>query len=215
MGVAMNSQAKRDALLKVVFHSSFQRGRFKLSSGRESDFYLDAKQTTLVGESSLLVAEILLDEVINSKIDSIGGLAIGADPIIGSVLPVSALKGYPLRGFIVRKEGPKGHGLRRLIEGAIKEGDRVIIVDDVITTGASAYEAVKAVEKIQCKVVKVIPLIDRNEGGRELFEMKGYDYSPLITIEEIVKFEKAVQTKDKNGVSSGSHQERGSIAAVL
>ncbi|MCK4729588.1 MAG: hypothetical protein KAT27_11730, partial [Desulfobacterales bacterium] len=69
------------------------------------------------------------------------------------------------------------------------------IVDDVITTGASAYEAVKAVEKIQCKVVKVIPLIDRNEGGRELFETKGYDYSPLITIEEIVKFEKAVQRK--------------------
>ena len=188
------SQAKRDALLKLVFHACFKRGRFKLSSGKESDFYLDAKQITLVAEGSLLVAEILADEVIKAEIDSIGGLALGADPIVGSVLPVSAQKGHPLRGFIVRKEGQKGHGTQRLIEGAIREGDRVIIVDDVITTGSSAYRAVEAVEQIQCKVVKVVPIIDRNEGGREFFENKGYDYSPVITIEEIFRFEKAVRT---------------------
>ena len=189
----MNSQTKKDALLKVLFHASFKRGKFKLSSGRESDFYLDAKQTTLVGEGSLLVAEMLLDEVVNADIDAIGGLTIGADPIIGSVLTISAVKAYPLRGFIVRKE-VKEHGTQRLIEGPIKKGDRVIIVEDVITTGASAYKAVKAVEDVSCKVVKVIPLVDRDEGGRGFFEEKGYDYCPLITMEEIVTFEKALQT---------------------
>jgi len=199
----MNSQRKRDALLKVLFHSSFKRGKFKLSSGRESDFYLDAKHTTLVGEGSLLVAEILLDEVINAHIDAIGGLTIGADPIIGSVLTLSAMKTHPLRGFIVRK-GVKEHGTQKLIEGPIKKGDRVIIVEDVMTTGASAYKAVKAVEDIQCKVVKVIPLVDRDEGGREFFQMKGYDCCPLITMKEIVKFEKAFRKKPKNSVSSSS-----------
>jgi len=200
--------------LKVLFHASFKRGKFMLSSGRESDFYLDAKQTTLVGEGSLLVAEVLLDEVINARIDAIGGLTIGADPIIGSVLTLSAMKGLPLRGFIVRKE-TKEHGTQKLIEGPIKQGDRVVIVEDVMTTGASAYRAVKAVEDIQCKVVKVIPLVDRDEGGREFFQMKGYDCCPLITMKEIVKFEKALRKKPKNSVSSSSHSEQGSGATAL
>jgi orotate phosphoribosyltransferase len=210
----VNSETKKDALLKVLFHASFKRGKFMLSSGRESDFYLDAKQTTLVGEGSLLVAEVLLDEVINARIDAIGGLTIGADPIIGSILTLSAMKGLPLRGFIVRKE-TKEHGTQKLIEGPIKQGDRVIIVEDVMTTGASAYRAVKAVEDIQCKVVKVIPLVDRDEGGREFFQMKGYDCCPLITMKEIVKFEKALRKKPKNSVSLSSHPEQGSGAAAL
>ena len=189
----MKGETKRDALLKVIFHSSFKRGKFKLSSGRESDFYLDAKQTTLIGKGSLLVAEMLLDEVISADVDAIGGPTIGADPMIGSVLTLSAIKAHPLRGFIVRKE-VKEHGTQKRIEGPIKKGDRVIIVEDVITTGASAYKAVKAVEDLQCEVAKVIPLVDRDEGGRAFFQKKGYDYCPLITMEDIVAFEKALQT---------------------
>jgi orotate phosphoribosyltransferase len=189
----MNNQRQKDALLKVLFHASFKRGKFRLSSGRESDFYLDAKQTTLRSEGSLLVAEMLLDEALNADIDAIGGLTIGADPIIGSVLTLSAVKAHALRGFIVRKE-VKEHGTQRLIEGPIKKGDRVIIIEDVVTTGASAYKAVRAVEDVPCEVVKVIPLVDRDEGSRGFFEKKGYDYSPLITMEDIVGFEKALQT---------------------
>jgi orotate phosphoribosyltransferase len=190
MGKTMSHQEKRDALLEVVFRSSFQRGRFKLSSGRESDFYLDGKQTSLSWEGALLIAEILLEEAIKSKADSIGGLAIGADPLIGSVLALSALKGHPLRGFIVRKEGRKDHGSQRLIEGPIRKGDRVIIVEDVITTGGSAYKAVEAVEELECEVVKIISLVDRNEGGRQFFESKAYDYHPIITMDDIFKLEK-------------------------
>lgn len=189
----MKEETDRDMLLKVIFHASFKRGKFTLSSGRQSDFYLDVKQTTLVGEGSRLVAESLLHEVISAQIDAIGGLTIGADPIIGSVLTLSAIKGHPLRGFIVRKAA-KAHGTQKLIEGPIRKGDRVIIVEDVITTGASAYQAVKAAEDLQCKVVKVIPVVDRDEGGRAFFEEKGYDYCPLITMKDIVTFEKAVET---------------------
>ena len=180
----MNKKAKKDALLNFVFKYSFQRGDFQLSSGKKSDFYIDIKQTTLDPRGSLLVAEILLDQLISSKVSSIGGLTIGADPIIGSVVTLSAQRGYPVAGFIVRKE-PKRHGLHRLIEGKIAEGDRVIIIDDVITTGNSAYKAVQAVEELKCEVVKIIPVVDRDEGGRAFFEDKGYDYHPILTIKEI------------------------------
>jgi orotate phosphoribosyltransferase len=209
----MNQKAKRDALLNFLFKRSFQRGAFELSSGRRSDFYIDVKQTTLDPEGSLLVAEMMLHEVMSSRIDSIGGLTLGADPIIGSVVMLSAQRNHPIRGFIVRK-GPKGHGKGGLIEGRIKEGDRVIIIDDVITTGSSAYKAVQAVEELKCKVVKVIPLVDRNEGGGEFFESKGYEYDPIIRMEEIFTLEKTLRDTHKKGVSLSSHPERALMAAT-
>lgn len=197
MSKRTGGQGARNALLELVFRASFQRGSFMLSSGRESSFYLDGKQTTLSPEGSLLIAEILLEEAVNSEVDSIGGLAIGADPIIGSVLTLGAIRGIPIRGFIVRKEGRKKHGTQSLIEGPIKRHDRVIIIDDVITTGGSALKAVEAVEELQCKVIKVISLIDRNQGGKERFESRGYDYQPIITIDEIFRFEKSLQEDGK------------------
>jgi orotate phosphoribosyltransferase len=206
MGKTMGHQDKRDALLEVVFHSSFQRGRFDLSSGKKSDFYLDGKQTTLTGKGLLLIAEVLLEEAMNSEVDSIGGLAVGADPIIGSVLALSAIKGYPLRGFMVRKRR-KPHGSQKIVEGPIRKGDRVIIIDDVITTGGSSYKAIKAVEDLGCEVVKIISLVDRNEGGRQRFERMGYDYRPLITIEDIFRLEKAVHQKHKTAGPLSSHTE--------
>lgn len=178
----------KNDLLKFVFKHSFQRGKFQLTSGKFSDFYLDMKQTTLDPKGSLLVAELLVHEVIENRVDSIGGLMIGADPIIGSVITFGFLQDYHIRGFIVRKQ-EKEHGLNKLIEGKIKENERVIIIDDVSTTGSSLYKAVQAVEDLNCKVIKVIPIVDRDEGGRDFFNNKGYDYDPLINIEEIFNLE--------------------------
>lgn len=214
MANTTSQQDKRHALLEVVYRSSFQRGRFRLSSGKESDFYLDGKQTTLTGGALLLVAEILLEEAIDSKVDSIGGLAIGADPIIGSVLTLGAARGYAFRGFIVRKKA-KEHGTGKLVEGPVKKGDRVIVVDDVVTTGGSAYDAVMAVEELGCKVVKIISLVDRNEGGRERFKRNGYDYRPIIRIEDIFGLEEALHNKHKTGLSLNSDTEFQTPSALL
>lgn len=186
--MSQNTRMYKNDLLKFVFKHSFKRGKFKLTSGKFSDFYLDMKQTTLDPEGSLLIAELLVNKVLKSKADSIGGLMIGADPIIGSVITFGFLQDYHIRGFIVRKQ-EKEHGLNKLIEGKIREDDRVIIVDDVSTTGSSLYQAVQAAEDLNCKVVKVIPIVDRNEGGRDFFNNKGYDYDPLIKIEEIFNLE--------------------------
>jgi len=183
----MNIEQTKNELLKYIFYYSFQRGKFKLSSGKISDFYLDVKQTTLDPKGSLLIAKLLVNEIIESAADSIGGLMIGADPIVGSVITLGILQDYYIRGFIVRKE-EKEHGLKRRIEGKIRKKDHVLIVEDVATTGGSTLKAVQAVEELDCKVIKIVPIVDRNEGSRELF--KDYDYDPLIKIEEIFALEK-------------------------
>ncbi len=189
----MIDNPKYNVLLDFVFRHSFKRGVFRLSSGKESSFYLDMKQTTLDPDGSLLVAENVLDKISNSKVDSIGGLTIGADPIIGSVITLAAMKGFKPMGFIVRKK-PKGHGLHRAIEGKLKKGDRVIIIDDVITTGGSAFKAIEVVENLGCKVIKVMPIVDRDEGGREFFNEKGYVYEPVINIKDIFQYEEKIKS---------------------
>ena len=187
--ILSSTKMYKEDILQFVFKHSFQRGKFKLTSGKFSDFYLDMKQTTLDPEGSLLIAKLLIHKVVECKADSIGGLMIGADPIIGSVITLGFLQDYHIRGFIVRKQEKK-HGLHKLIEGKIRKKDRVLIVEDVATTGSSAYKAVQAAEEFNCKVVKVVPIIDRNEGGRDFFNNNGYDYYPLIKIEEIFNLEK-------------------------
>lgn len=182
----MTNAGPKKALLDFVFKHAFLRGRFELSSGKISDFYLDAKQATMDPAGALLVAEAYLEKARACEADAIGGLMIGADPIVGAVVCLSGLRGYPIRGFIVRKK-VKGHGRQRRIEGKIQQGDRVIVIDDVVTTGGSAMEAVQAVETQGGKVIKVVPLIDRNEGGRQCF--KDYDYDPIIMIEDIFERE--------------------------
>lgn len=185
----MEKKELKNSLLHFVFEHSFKRGTFTLSSGKMSKFYLDMKQTTLDPMGSLLVAENILAMLIKHPVDSIGGLTIGADPIIGSVVTLAAIKNIKVRGFIIRKE-PKSHGLHKLIEGKLEKRDKVVIIDDVITTGGSAYKAVKIAEEVGCEVVKIVAIVDRNEGGKEFFIEKGYDYDPIVTIDEVFKYEK-------------------------
>lgn len=158
---------------------AFLRGDFTLSSGRKSDHYFDGKRITLSPEGAYWVGKAIFDELKEINVDAIGGLAIGADPIVSAVALVSHLEGKPIFSFIVR-DVAKEHGTKRKIEGHLREGFRVAIVDDVITTGGSVSKAIEAVEAINCKVVKVIVLVDRHEGGSDRLKKEGYDFANIL-----------------------------------
>jgi orotate phosphoribosyltransferase len=160
---------KRQQLLKLLKEKSFQyrpEKPFKLASGRESPYYVDARPVTHNARGLALMGEILFEMVKDLDVQAVGGLTMGADPMAHAVALTSFLKGRPINAFSVRKEA-KGHGAGGLIVGDVRTGDRVVIVEDVITTGASTLKAVAAVEAFGLEVVKVIILVDREEGGRE------------------------------------------------
>jgi len=167
---------------------SLYRGQVTLSSGKKSDYYLDCRMTTLDPEGSVLVAHAIL-EVLAAKgirADAIGGMSIGADPVVSSVVALSYLEGRPLRGFLVRKER-KEHGRQRRIEGicAAHAPRQVVIVDDVCTTGKATFEAIEAAESEGMKVVAVITVVDREEGGSDELRKK-YNYFAICTARELL-----------------------------
>jgi len=159
----------RQLLLKLLKEKSYQYRPdqpFKLVSGRESPYYIDARPTTHNAMGLALIGEIFFDLVRDLDIQAIGGLTMGADPIAHAVALISYLKGQPINAFSVRKE-PKGHGLGKRVEGDVRPGDRVVIVEDVITTGSSTLKAIAAAREFGLEVVQVLILVDREEGGRE------------------------------------------------
>ncbi|HID79820.1 MAG TPA: orotate phosphoribosyltransferase [Aquifex aeolicus] len=158
---------------------------FKLSSGRLSRYYLDLKRVTLDPEGGYLIGHLLLEMVKPLKITAIGGLTLGADPIAYAVSLISYQKGEPIKPFIVRKE-PKGHGTKRWIEGNVQPGEKVVVVEDVVTTAASALKAVKVCRDYGLEVVAVCTIVDRNEGGREKVEKEGLKLHSLFTIADFL-----------------------------
>lgn len=166
--------------LKKLFKETgaFKTGEFTLSSGKKSDFYIDCRLLTLHPQGSRLIGKIILEKIKGLKVDSIGGLTLGADPITSSVVVLSDIP-----GFIVRKK-EKAHGTQQKIEGHIKAGWSVVVVEDVATTGASALQAIEAVEAIGAKVVKVISVVDREEGAAEM--LKKYDFDPIVKKSELL-----------------------------
>jgi orotate phosphoribosyltransferase len=171
-----------DKLLDVIREKGVLRGEFKLSSGGTSSYYFDMKRVTLDPEGAALFAERVLDLIDEfGEIAGVGGPPIGAHPMAGAVAAVSHLRGRPLRGFLLRKEA-KGHGTRSRIENAPPEGSRVLLVEDVVTTGRSTLEAVRAVEEEGYVVAGVLSLVDRDQGGREA--LKDYLYRPLYTAKQ-------------------------------
>ncbi len=156
-------------------------GDFTLASGKKSDHYFEGKRLTLHPEGAYQLGREVLDRLAEIDVDAIGGLAMGAFPMITAVALVGHLEGRPISSFIVR-EAPKAHGTKRQIEGHFKEGSRVAIVDDVITTGGSVRKAIQAVEAANCKVVKVIVIVDRHEGGSDELKNEGYDFTAIIDL---------------------------------
>jgi len=175
----------RDRLREILKERSLRFGSFTLASGRASSFYFDSKQTTLDPEGAYLTAICLLDLVRAERIQAsaIGGLTLGADPIVGAVAAVSHREGPPLKGFIVRKEA-KDHGTGRQIEAPPPAGARVIIVDDVVTTAGSTLRAIAAAEREGLIVAAVVCLVDREEGGAEA--LKAYPFFPMFRRNEIL-----------------------------
>src|SRR5437016_10186330 len=175
-------------LRDIIRQKSLRIGDFTLSSGKKSSYYLDCRMTTLDPKGALLIARLILDRIRAGKIhaDAIGGLTIGADPIATAVAVVSALEGQPLPAFIVRKE-TKGHGTQRCIEGYDgRPGSRVIVVDDVCTTGDSILKAAEKAEQAGYHVVATFCVVDREEGGTAIIAKK-YPFYSLLTAKELLK----------------------------
>jgi len=173
----------RNRLMDLVRERALKFGDFTLASGKKSSYYLDGKQVTLSAEGLLQISFGLLDLLQGVDFTGFGGMSIGADPIVGGVLVAAASQNRSLQGFMVRKEA-KGHGTQRYIEGPIQPGDRVVIVDDVVTTGGSALLAVDRVQEFGCHVVHAVGIVDRLQGGRAAFEARGIEFSALLTIED-------------------------------
>ena len=155
-------------------------GKFTLASGKKSDHYFEGKRLTLHPEGAYLIGKEIFDRLVGTDVDAIGGLVMGAFPIITAVAMVSHLEGKPIPSFMVREQ-PKEHGTRRKIEGHFRKGSKVAIVDDVITTGDSVKKAIEAVEAEGCEVVKVIVIVDRNEGGSGWLREK-YNFEAIINL---------------------------------
>jgi len=174
----------KNELISLVRAKALRFGDFILASGKKATYYLDGKQVTLDPYGAKLVAEGILDLLAAEGMPkAIGGMSIGADPITSSVVVMSAIRKTPIVGFLVRKQA-KGHGTNQFVEGPVKRGDSVAIVEDVVTTGGSSLEAIERVEAFGLKVQRIIAIIDRMEGGAEAFAKKGYKFSSLLSIRD-------------------------------
>ncbi len=173
----------KNALMTLVREKALQFGEFTLVSGKKASYYLDGKQITLDAIGAHLVGEGILDLLSDRLPDAVGGMSIGADPITAAVLTLAGSRTTPLRGFMVRKE-PKGHGLERFIEGPVRLGDRVVIVEDVVTTGGSSLLAIDRATQFGLEVEGVIAIIDRLEGGEAAFLERGYWLKSLLTVQD-------------------------------
>ncbi len=158
---------------------------FELASGKKSNLYIDCRKTTKNARGAYLIGNIIYDKISNLDVDAIGGLTMGADPVADAVAYTSVLKGKLINSFSVRKKA-KEHGLKRVIEGDVNNGDRVVIVDDVATTGQSTIEAIENARAGGLHVVKVIILVDRQEGGRENILKHDVDYEAILTKQDLL-----------------------------
>ena len=170
-------------LLKTI---AFQRGKFILSSGKESNFYLDARLVTLSAPGAYLTARIILDMISKDTPDAIGGPTLGADPMVGAIASLSHQAGRPINTFINRKQ-PKAHGKQQQVEGPLlKEGGSVVIIDDVATTGKAFVESIEVLQKMNIKVKQAICIIDRGEGAREAVAKYNVPLTSIFTIAEFL-----------------------------
>lgn len=195
MDMTINEMKER--LGEIILERSFKYSEnppFTLASGRQSNYYFNCKPTTLDPEGMNLIGAIIFDMVKNSNITAAGGLTLGADPIANSLAVISYQKGKPIKSFIVRKD-VKDHGTKSAIEGNVAAGERVLIIDDVITTGGSTITAIEQAQKAGLIIDGVITLIDREEGGRENIQKYNANIRSILTRTEIM----AIRAKKAGG----------------
>jgi orotate phosphoribosyltransferase len=171
-------------LLELLKARSFKRGQFRLASGGTSDYFIDGKMTEVYSEGAYLIGEVLYELTRDLEIDAIGGLQVGAVPLTTATVISYHHHGQTMEGFWVREE-VKSHGTQKKVEGVLRPGTRVAIVDDVFTKGGSALKAIEAVRDLGCEVVLVLALVDRLQGAEELFRQNGVEnYRAVFTIRD-------------------------------
>ena len=164
-------------LLEIIKNKSFIEGDITLASGKKSSYYIDTKMTSLNRDGAVLCAQLFTSQL--NDVNFVGGPTLGADPFLGAILYECKLNNKEMSAFIVRKDSKK-HGTQKLIEGPLPSGSNVAVLEDVITTGGSVYKAIKIIEECGAKVVKVLTLMDRDEGGVNFLEEKGYPVFPIF-----------------------------------
>jgi len=174
-------------LFDILKAQAFFKGEFVLSSGKKSNYYLDARLVTLSAEGAFLCGRLILDLVKDAKATAIGGPTLGADPMVGAVGAVSFLEGKPVKTFIIRKE-PKGHGKGRMVEGPeLVASDRIVVIDDVATTGKAFLHSIDALAQDGLKPVTCACIIDRQDGAKVALAAKGVELVSLFTAAEFLK----------------------------
>jgi orotate phosphoribosyltransferase len=172
--------AKRQKLLGIIRRRSLLQDRdFVLASGRSSNFFFDMKRTVLDPEGAVLVADLLFEMIRDDAVDAVGGLETGAIPIVAALCARSWPE-KPVAGFFVRKES-KGHGTDQRVDGLLARGARVILFEDVTTTGASVMQAAEQVRRLDCSIVKIVSIVDRLEGAADNFAKSGIAFESLFT----------------------------------
>lgn len=174
----------RQQLLDLFCNKAYQEGDFVLSSGQRASYYINGKQVTLHPQGALAIARLLLP-MLPIDTDAVAGLTLGADPIVAAVSVVSAIENRPIPALIIRKEA-KGHGTKAYIEGPnLSEGAKVVVLEDVVTTGQSAMKAVERLRGAGYSVEQVISLVDREQGGAEFYQSVGLKFEAVFSIREI------------------------------
>ncbi|MBI2902012.1 MAG: orotate phosphoribosyltransferase [Candidatus Methylomirabilis oxyfera] len=188
-------ESTRERLLELLVQHSFQQNAdpiFTLASGRKSRYYINCKATTFMPEAMVLLGRIFFERIkaverrFGDRIDAVGGLTLGADPIAYAIAYHSALAGMPIRAFSVRKEA-KGHGAQKWVEGFDQAGARVAIIEDVVTTGGSTIRAIEGALNAGFLIQAVLALVDRQEGGLEELRKKGYELESIYTTEDLMR----------------------------
>ncbi|MGV2826868.1 orotate phosphoribosyltransferase [Myxosarcina sp. GI1(2024)] len=185
--LSVDRQRLRQILLELLVKYAYTEGDFVLSSGVRSSYYINGKQVTLRAEGALVIGRLLLP-LLPADTAAVAGLTLGADPIVTAVSLVSAIENRPLPALIVRKQA-KGHGTQAYIEGCqLPEGAKVVVLEDVVTTGGSALTAVERLQAAGYRVERIIALVDREQGGKELYKSKEIAFQAIFSISEIQQY---------------------------
>ena len=179
-----NQEDLRNTLLALIVEYAYREGDFTLSSGARSSYYINCKEVTLRAEGALIIGRLILD-LLPATTQAVAGLTLGADPIVSAVSVVSAFTDNKIPALIIRKQ-PKGHGTKAYIEGpSLPEAAEVIVLEDVVTTGKSALQAVERLQDAGYQVSQIVALVDRKQGGAELYKSHKLKFQALFTIEEL------------------------------
>lgn len=179
-----NLEELRQSLLKLLVNLAYKEGNFTLSSGQTSSYYINGKQVTLTAQGALLLGQLIF-AMLPEGTSAVAGLTLGADPMVTAVSVISAYEKHPIPALIIRKEA-KGHGTKAYIEGpSLTEGAKVVVLEDVVTTGKSALLAVERLQNAGYQVIEIIAIVDRQQGGKELYDAKGIPFKAIFSIKDL------------------------------